>query len=67
MLAKMIAENQRDRDTKLPAVMAAYRAARHSSTGFSPNLLVLGRENRAPVDLVLGPIFEDTGFKQSDL
>ena len=60
MLAKVIAENQRDWDTKLPAVMAAYRAARHSSTGFSPNLLVLGRENRAPVDLVLGPIFEDT-------
>ena len=34
--------------------MVAYRAAKHESTGFSPNKLVLGQENRAPVDIVLG-------------
>jgi len=67
MLAKMIAENQRDWDRKLPAVMAAYRAARHSSTGFSPNLLVLGRENRAPVDLVLGPLLGGTEYVEDQL
>ena len=59
MLAKTITENQRDWDVKLEPVMAAYRAAVHSATGFSPNYLVLGRENRMPVDVVLGPISEE--------
>ena len=59
MLAKVIKENQRDWDDCLPAVMAAYRAAKHESTGYSPNFLVLGRENRAPLDLVLGPVIGD--------
>jgi len=58
MLAKVIDENQREWDKKLPAVMAAYRSAKHDSTGFSPNFLVHRRENRAPIDLVLGPIQE---------
>ena len=53
MLAKVVQLNQRDWDERLPSVMAAYRAAKHESTNFSPNQLVLGRENRAPVDLVL--------------
>ena len=38
--------------------MAAYRSAKHDSTGFSPNFLVHRRKNRAPIDLVLGPIQE---------
>jgi len=29
-----------------------YRATRHDTTGYSPNFLVLGRETRAPPDLV---------------
>ena len=56
MLGKVVQENQRDWDVRLPLVMAAYRAAKHESTGYSPNFLVLGRENRAPVDLVLGEV-----------
>jgi len=36
--------------------MAAYRASRHESTKFTPNMLVLGRENRALADLVLSPV-----------
>ena len=54
MLAKVIDDNQKDWDDRLPSVMAAYRASRHASTNFTPNVLVLGRENRAPVDIVLG-------------
>ena len=43
MLAKVIAENQHDWDTKLPAMMAAYRAARHSvRLGFRPTCLYWG-------------------------
>ena len=59
MLGKIVQNNQRDWDDRLQSVMAAYRAAKHSSTGFSPNQLIFGRENRAPIDLVLGEVSED--------
>jgi transposase InsO family protein len=54
MLGKVINEKQDDWDLMLPYVMAAYRSSRHESTGYSPNMLMLARENRAPVDLVYG-------------
>ena len=56
MIAKVVQDNQRDWDDRVPTVMAAYRAAKHSSTGYSPNFLILGRENRAPIDIVLGNV-----------
>ena len=40
--------------------MAAYRATQHDATGYSPNMLVLGRETRAPPDLVYGVPDEDS-------
>jgi len=54
MLGKVVAENQRDWDVHVPHVVAAYRATIHESTGYSPNYLFLGRENRAPLDIVMG-------------
>jgi len=54
ILAKTVSEHQRDWDTRLPYAMAAYRATQHDATGHSPNMLVLGRETRAPPDLVYG-------------
>jgi hypothetical protein len=54
MLSKVIADNQKDWCERLPFVMAAYRSAVHSSTNFSPNFLVCGREVNAPIDLMLG-------------
>ena len=54
MFGKVISENQRDWDERLPYVIAAYRASVHASTGFTPNKLMLGRENRMPIDLVMG-------------
>ena len=54
MIGKIVQHDQKNWDECLPIVMAAYRAAKHESTGFSPNRLVFGRENRAPLDLVLG-------------
>ena len=38
----------------MPAVAAAYRASKHVVTEFTPNFMMLGRETRAPVDIVLG-------------
>ena len=54
MLGTVLSESQRDWDDKLPHVMSAYRATIHSSTGYSPNKLFLGRESRMPVDLAMG-------------
>jgi len=39
--------------------MVAYRASRHTLTGYSLNYLVFGRENRTPIDLVVGGILGD--------
>ena len=54
VLAKTVAEHQKDWDSRLPFVMAAYRASRHDATGYSPNFLVLGCEARAPPDIIYG-------------
>ena len=53
MLGKVVKDSQTDWDERLPYVLAAYRASRHDSTGYSPNALTLGREVRAPVDVML--------------
>jgi len=65
MLAKSISESQRDWDERLPLVLAAYRATSHSSTGFTPNRLFLGREVRLPVDLLMGLPVEDGPASQT--
>jgi transposase InsO family protein len=54
MLGKVVSSHQRDWDEVLPHVLAAYRASLHETTGFSPNLLMFGRETRSPLDLVYG-------------
>ena len=56
MLGKIVSQNQRDWDLCLPGVMAAYRATRYTGTGYSPNMLFLGREVSSPIDLVLGTV-----------
>ena len=56
MLGMSVQQNQRDWDDRLPYVMAAYRASGHESTKFTANMLVFGRENRAPADLVLSSV-----------
>jgi transposase InsO family protein len=52
MIAKIVDENQRNWCELVPAVMAAYRATPHDTTGYSPNKLMFGRENRMPIDLM---------------
>ena len=60
MLGKIVEENQKDWDTKVQFVMAAYRASVHEATGYTPNSLTLGRETRASLNIVLGPPKEET-------
>ena len=59
MFGKVVRHDQRNWDECLPTIMAAYRAAKHESTGFSSNRIVLGHENRAPLDLVLGDVLNE--------
>ena len=58
VLGKTVANHQRDWDVRLSFAMAAYRASRHESTGYTPNLLTLGREVRMPADIVYGSLDE---------
>jgi len=58
MLGKVVSDSQRDWDDRLPLVLAAYRASPHSSTGYSPNQLLLGREVRMPLDIIMGSPLE---------
>ena len=51
MLSAYVNEHHSDWDTFLPYVMMAYRSARHETTGFTPNKLMLGRETATPLDI----------------
>ena len=53
LLSKVVSENQRDWQDKLPMITAAYNAAQHETTSYSPYYLVYGREYRTPLDLTL--------------
>ena len=59
MLAKFCAENPETWDQHLPYVMCAYRSTVHGSTGCSPNLLMLGREIKLPIDILANTPTED--------
>ena len=60
-------KNQTDWDEQLPFVGFAYRSSRHESTGETPNMMMLGREVRTPVDLVFeGPEGEDDNAACTD-
>ena len=67
MLAKLAEKSQKDWDERVPDVLAAYNSSIHASTHYSPNFMVFGRENRAPLDLVMGiPKSEEEYFGSVD-
>jgi transposase InsO family protein len=53
LLCKIIDENQKDWSERLPMVVAAYNAAQHESTEYSPYYLMYRRAYRTPLDLTL--------------
>ena len=60
-------KRQRDWDQQLPYACFAYRSAVQESTGETPNMLMLGREVRLPIDLMApAPAEEDQTFPDVD-
>ena len=52
MLSAFVNDNHTDWDEHLQIVMMAYRSAEHETTGFTPNLCMLGRETTCPLNLM---------------
>ena len=46
-------KNQKDWDLNLGCLAGAYRATPHEATSLSPNLMILGREVRSPIEVAL--------------
>lgn len=57
MLTMFCEHNQKSWDLYLPQVMMVYRASVHSSTGKTPNLMMLGRNVTLPLEAVIGKPF----------
>ena len=51
MITAFIDEDQSNWDAYLHLLTAAYRSCEHASTGYSPNRLMLGREENLPIHL----------------
>ncbi len=60
LLRSVCSRKEDDWDKLLPSVIGAYNSTRHASTGFSPHLLWLGRDERIPL-MLLSPKRE-TGY-----
>ena len=58
MIAVYTDQNQTDWDKYLPMLTSAYRSCAHEKTGYTPNLLMLGREVNLPIELALGAVAE---------
>ncbi|XP_021376388.1 uncharacterized protein LOC110465118 [Mizuhopecten yessoensis] len=51
-------QKQQQWDHHLQQIASAIRATQHRQTGFTPNLMMLGREVDQPIDLMLGTVTE---------
>ncbi|XP_061185787.1 uncharacterized protein K02A2.6-like [Saccostrea echinata] len=54
MLSAYVLDHQTDWDKHLPYVLMAYCSAIHESTGYTPNMLMLGREISTPLYIMYG-------------
>ena len=60
MIAAYVDHDQCNWDIHLPLLTSAYRSCQHETTGYSPNMLMLGRETHQPIAIVLGgPVTEN--------
>ena len=61
MLAKLVDRSQRDWDTKIPAILSAYRTAKNETTKYSPFYIMYGRDPILPLDTLLSPKYRYHG------
>ncbi len=52
MLSAFVNDDHSNWDEQLPYVLMAYRATEHETTGFTPNICMLGRETTCPLDIM---------------
>ena len=52
MLSAFVNENHTDWYEHLQLIMMAYRSTEHETTGFTPNVCMLGRETSCPLDIM---------------
>ena len=52
MLSAYVSNHQHDWDRYIPYVLMGYRSSLHESMGYSPNMLMLGREVATPLDIM---------------
>ena len=57
-------KRQHDWDIHLQQLVSAIRSAKNPQTGFSPNLMMLGREVFQPLDVILGSCKVSSGEKE---
>ena len=55
MLRSTTQQHPHDWPARLPSLLAAYRMTTHSTTGFTPNRVMLGREVAFPCTLIAAP------------
>ena len=53
ILSKVVNDNRDDWDEWIPHVLLAYRTAVQSSTGFTPHKMLVAREARIPMDVMV--------------
>ena len=52
-MAKRCRHGQTDWDQHIPTILMAYRSAEHEATGYTPAQLMIGRDLRLPLDLLI--------------
>lgn len=60
MIKVYLKGQQTEWDLFLGCLAGAYRSSTHQSTGFTPNMLMLGKEIRLPTEIVFGSL-DNTG------
>ena len=66
-LSIFVDEHQRNWDKLVPLFLLAYRSSQHESTGYTPSMLLTGREMKLPVDLMFGRPPADEDAKELSL
>ena len=61
MIKSFLKGKQREWDRNLGSLAGTYCATVHESTGMTPNLLMFGKENQLPIEVILGTGKTSTG------